>query len=218
VVYSLCELTTVEGAAMRRLLGALIVAAVATSVVVVGARAESRADIRTERRPDAGGETSKHATIAEPRLSLFAGVVKPFGATIRAVASPDAAIMFNTRCGDVWPVLAVAGGWVKVRTGSGVGWIGGSRVVVSSAPVQVDCKDARFLYPMGYVSTVVPAGCLSLQSRPSADATRLSCVANDHRYVVLDGPFDPGTGDDWFKVTSPSTGTGWTLAAHLFPT
>ena len=42
-------------------------------------------------------------------------------------------------------------------------------------------------------------------------------MANGHDYTVIDGPFDPGTGEDWFKVTSLTTGPGWALAEYLYP-
>jgi len=200
------------------MLGALIVAAAAAGLLVVAARAESRPDTRVESRLETRVQTVGQAATVEQRLSLVARVVKPFGGTVRVLPSSDAAIMFNARCGDDWPVLAVDSGWVKVQTDRGTGWIGGGRVAVRSAPASVDCSDARLLIPSGYVSTFVPAGCLVLRSRPSADAMGLDCVENGHIYAVLDGPFDPGTGDDWFKVTSPSTGTGWTLAENLNPT
>ena len=45
----------------------------------------------------------------------------------------------------------------------------------------------------------------------------LDCVYNGHSYAIVDGPFDPGTGEDWIKVTSPTTGTGWALAENLYP-
>ena len=201
---------------MRQLLRALMVAAVAAVVLVVGVRAESEWEARTGPRPQPVAEVPAAPAKVVQRPTLVARVVKPFGASVRVVPSSEAAIMFNTRCGDIWPVQAVDGGWVKVRTDGGAGWIGGSRVVVSSAPAQVDCAEARFIFPTGSVSTQVPTGCLSLRGRPSAEAPVLSCVDNGHVYTVLDGPFDPGSGDDWFKVTSPSTGTGWTLAKHLY--
>lgn len=203
---------------MRQLLCALIVAAVAAVVLVVGVRAESDREAREGPRSSTITETPAEVATTAQRPALVARVVKRFGATVRAVPSSDAAIMFNTHCGDLWPVLAVDGGWVKVRTDSGAGWIGGSRVVVSSTPAVVDCSEARFLFPTGYVSTLVPTGCLSLRSRPFSEAPILSCVGNGHVYAVLDGPFDPGSGDDWFKVSSPSTGTGWALAEYLYPT
>jgi hypothetical protein len=56
-----------------------------------------------------------------------------------------------------------------------------------------------------------------LRSRPSREAAVLDCVYNGHTYMIVDGPFEPGTGEDWIKVTSPTTGTGWALADHLFP-
>jgi hypothetical protein len=225
VVYSSCDISLGEGATMRQLRHALIVAAAAAVVLVVVARAESLTQPRTESiararptspREDAGRSTVR-AEIAAQRPVLFARVVKPFGASVRALPSSETAVLFNTRCGDTWPVLAVERGWVKVRTEAGAGWIGGSRVVVSSSPPAVDCSEARFIAPTGYASTFVPTGCLSLRSRPAADAPMLDCVNNGHVYAVLDGPFDPGSGDDWFRVSSPGTGTGWALAKHLYP-
>ena len=209
---------------MRQLRHALIVAAAAAVVLVVVARAESLpqpraesiAQARTVSPQDARPESAGRSTVSQ-RPALFARVSKPFGASIRVLPSSDAAIVFNSRCGDVWPVLAVERGWVKVRTETGSGWIGGSRVVVSSTPPTVECAEGRFITPTGYASTSVASGCLSLRTRPDAEAPILSCVGNGHVYAVLDGPFDPGSGDDWFRVTSPATGSGWALARHLFP-
>lgn len=210
---------------MRQLRHALIVAASAAVVLAVVARAESlaqpRAGAAAQARPistrdEARGSTLQAANVAQ-RSVLFARVAEPFGATIRALPSSEAGVLFNTRCGDTWSVQTVERGWVKVRTEAGSGWIGGSRVVVSSTPPTVDCSDARFMYPTGYASTLVASGCLSLRSRPGADAPTLACVDNGHVYAILDGPFDPGSGEDWFRVSSPSTGTGWALAEHLYP-
>jgi hypothetical protein len=39
----------------------------------------------------------------------------------------------------------------------------------------------------------------------------------DGEAKIVDGPFDPGTGEDWFEVYSASTGTGWALAEYLYP-
>ena len=210
---------------MRQLRHAVIVAATAAVVLVVVARAESLVQPSThsiaQARPaspneHADGSTVQAASVAQ-RPVLFARVVKPFGASIRALPSSDAAVLFNTRCGDTWPVLTVERGWVKVRSEAGSGWIGGSRVIVSTTPPTVDCSDARFIAPNVYVRTVVPSGCLTMRSRPGDDASALDCVENGHLYAVLDGPFDPGSGDDWFRVSSPGTGTGWALAKHLRP-
>ncbi len=189
---------------MRQLLHALIVATVAVAVLVGGAHAE------TLGQPGSGGETLQRPT-------LYARVVNDFGAAVRTSPSSDAPIMFNAECGDVWPVLATQGGWVKVQTGGDPGWIGGARVVVSSTPASFDCSDARSLYVTGSAWTYVPTGCLSLRARPSREATVLDCVSNGHLYTIVDGPTDAGTGEDWFRVTSPSTGSGWVLAQHLFP-
>ena len=71
--------------------------------------------------------------------------------------------------------------------------------------------------PTEIVSTSVADGCLVLRSRPDTDAPGLACVEDSHRYAVLDGPFDPGSGDDWFRVSSPETGSGWAPAEHLYP-
>lgn len=211
---------------MRQLRHALVVAVSAAVVLVVVVRAESLAHPRGE-SPSQARAVAPQAVPAESTLQaaaglqrpvLYARVTKRFGASIRTVPSSEAAIVFNTRCGDVWPVLKVERGWVKVRTETGTGWIGGSRVVVSSTSPTVDCSEARFVFPTGHASTSVPTGCLSLRSRPAADAPILSCVGNGHVYAVLDGPFDPGSGGDWFRVTSPGTGSGWALAEHLYPT
>ena len=210
---------------MRQPRHALIVAAAAAVVLVAvahaGSLAQASAESITQTRPvpprDARAESAQQSATAAQRPALFARVVKPFGASIRVLPSSDAAIVFNTRCGDVWPVVKVEHGWVKVRTETGSGWIGGGRVAVSSTPPAVDCSEARFINPTGYVSTFVAAGCLSLRNRPDADAQILDCVDNGHVYAVLDGPFDPGSGDDWFRVTSPGTGSGWALARHLSP-
>ncbi|MGE3272547.1 MAG: SH3 domain-containing protein, partial [Chloroflexota bacterium] len=115
-----------------------------------------------------------------------------------------------------WPVLATEGGWVKVRTDGGPGWIGGGRVIVRSTPAQLDCSESRFLHVAGYVQTYVPTGCLSLRATPSREARMLACVPNGTEYLVSDGPYDPGTGEDWFLVYSPETGEGWVLADHIY--
>jgi hypothetical protein len=148
---------------------------------------------------------------------LVAQVIKPFGATLRAVPSADGTNVGGSRCGDLWPVLGVDRGWVKVRTAAGTGWVGGSRVLVTSEPGAVDCSAARFIAPSAPATISVPSGCASLRARPAADAPILGCVGTGHTYTVLDGPFDSGEGDDWFRVSSPETGSGWTLAKHLYP-
>jgi hypothetical protein len=202
---------------MRQLLHALIVATVAAVALVAGVPAETSAESQAESRLQAGTDSAGRSETIEQRSGLYARVVKPFGAPIRVVPSPEGAILSSTRCGEVWPVLDVVRGWVKIRTQTGVGWIGGARVMVGSTPPMVDCSGARFIIPTGYVVAHVSTGCSSLRNRPSAESPILSCVGNGHMYAVLDGPFDPGTGDDWFRVSSPSTGSGWALAEHLYP-
>jgi hypothetical protein len=204
-------------------LHALIVGTVAAAVLIGSAHAladvppapESSVKVaeRTETKVAAGERTET----GPQRPVLYATVVKPFGASVRTAQSSEAPVAFNSRCGDVWPVVAVQAGWVKVRANGATGWIGGGRVVVSSTPPSVDCSGGRFLAPTGTVTTKAATGCLTLHVRPSRDADSLACVENGHEYAVVDGPFDPGTGEDWFKVTSPTTGTGWALAGHLYP-
>jgi hypothetical protein len=203
-----------------RLLGrASIVAAVAAVLLVVGVRAEAQ---RAEPRPAPSQGAPSDVTVASAAVAerpvLFARVTKPFGAPVRAVPSPDSATVLTSACGDVWPVLAVERGWVKVRTETGTEWIGVGRVDVSTEPPDVDCSAARFILPAGYAEASVGDGCLILRTRPSDEAPSLDCVEDGHVYAVLDGPFDPGTGEDWFRVSSPSTGSGWARADHLYPT
>jgi hypothetical protein len=186
-------------------------------IVVAGARAEF-GEVTSEGRSAAVEVAKTHAPqpTAE-RLTLVAQVVEPFGATIRTVPSTEGALVIGSRCGDLWPVLGVERGWVKVRTASGTGWVGGSRILVTKAPPTLDCSSARFIAPAGSAVVSVPSGCASLRSRPAADAPALDCVGTGHLYTVLDGPFGAGGGNDWFRVSSPGTGSGWTKAEHLYP-
>lgn len=188
---------------MRQVVHALIVATIALAVLASAARAETL------------GRAGAAADERQQR-QMYATVVRDYGAAIRVAPSSDAPIMFNTGCGDIWPVLTTSGGWVKISTDVGSGWIGGSRVVVSTSPASVECVDARFIAPTQYVKTYVASGCLSLRATASPEAAILACVKNEHRYLVVDGPYDPGTGEEWFKVTSSSTGSGWVLADHLY--
>ncbi len=108
-------------------------------------------------------------------------------------------------------------GWVQVVYGDTEGWVGGGRVSVGSPPAPASCRTARALYVDTDVTAYVDSGCLSLRASASREAPMLACVKNGHEYHVLDGPFDPGTGEDWFEVYSASTGAGWALAEHLYP-
>ena len=200
VVYSIDAITMLWEGAVRKLLHALMAATIALAVLVSPARAQMLG----------------LAQESQQRAGLYATVVRDYGAAVRVGPSSDAPIVFNTACDEVWPVLATQGGWVHVRTSSGSGWIGGARVVVSSSPAFEDCSEARFLFPTGYVTTCVPTGCLRLRAAPSREAAIQACVSNGHRCLVVDGPFDPGTGEDWFRVSSPSTGAGRVLADHIY--
>lgn len=185
---------------MKRVMHATILALVAIGLMVQGGHAAP----------------AEQGTVAVLQTGLYARVMKPYGAAIRVAPSSDATIMFHKPCGDLWPVLAQQGGWVRIQTDAGAGWVGGARVAVGSPPPWADCSNARFLFTTGYVTTFVPTGCLSLRDQPSRQAAILACVPNGHVYLVTDGPFDPGTGEDWFEVYSPSTGSGWALADHLY--
>jgi len=156
------------------------------------------------------------ATASAPAPS-YATVVKPFGASVRVAPSWEAVGLYNAACGMSVPVAAVDGGWVKIHSEGKVGWIAASRVVLGTEPIAVDCADQPFLHASTEASTFSPTGCLSLRSRPSPEAAELACVGNGHVYAVVDGPFDPGAGGDWFRVSSPTTGTGWVQANYLHP-
>jgi hypothetical protein len=157
------------------------------------------------------------ATTSQGLPPLVARVVMGFGATIRVAPSLDAPVLVSSRCGEVWPVVSVKDGWVGVKTPEGKGWVGGGRVMVSTAPATTDCADARFLPTDSTVTVRQASDCLPLRSRPSSEATSVNCVPNGHTYTVLDGPLEADPGEDWFRVSSPTTGTGWAAAASLYP-
>jgi hypothetical protein len=193
---------------MQHLTQALIVASFAT-VILVG---------RTMIEPPRVAEPQPTPAPTVTRApAIYATVVKPFGAAIRVAPSQEAASLFNVACGEVMQALLIERGWVKVRTEVGVGWIGASRVAVANGPASVDCSGHRFLYPPGAAWTLVHSGCLGLRVRPSEDADEIACVGNGHIFSMVDGPFDPGSGGDWFRVSSPTTGTGWVPAETLYP-
>ena len=58
---------------------------------------------------------------------------------------------------------------------------------------------------------------MSLRDEPARDAAIDACVQNGYQYQIINGPFDPGTGEDWFVVYSQGTGSGWALAEYLYP-
>jgi len=155
--------------------------------------------------------------VADVRVTPQARVIRQFGANVRAEPGGDAEVLDTVSCGDVLPVIGFQDGWVHVIDGDIDGWIGGSRVAVGSPPAPAHCEGARTFYLGEEVATSVKTGCLSLRNEPSEDARMLSCVKNGHEYTIWNGPFDPGTGDDWFFVYSPSTGYGYVLAKYLVP-
>lgn len=53
-------------------------------------------------------------------------------------------------------------------------------------------------------------------SPPTYKAAYHYCVRNFHDYTVINGPIEVA-GEDWFGVTSRSTGSGWVLAMYLLP-
>ena len=146
-----------------------------------------------------------------------ARVIKPFGAALRRAPSSDAEVLFIVPCDSLLPVIAERGGWIQTEIGGLFGWVGGGRVRVGTNPPHADCEGG-FTFDVGdVVATFVPTGCLSLRAEPSRDAHIYHCVSNGHRYRIVNGPIDPGSGEDWFEVWSSSTGSGWVLAEHIFP-
>jgi hypothetical protein len=186
---------------VRRVMHAVIVATVALAVLVAHAAAE----------------TLGVAGATDVRVTPQARIIRPFGAALRTAPSSDAPILESLQCGDILPVIGFENGWVQVRDGGNEGWVGGARVSVGQPPAPAACRTSRALFVDTDVTTDVDTGCLSLRTTPSRDARMVACVHNGHAYHVLDGPIDPGTGEDWFEVYSASTGTGWALAEYLYP-
>ncbi|MGI8550676.1 MAG: protein kinase domain-containing protein [Dehalococcoidia bacterium] len=151
-------------------------------------------------------------------------VTKQYGAAIHAAPSSDAPILASAGCDSVLQVLAASQGWYQVRLGAtrstagtaaDSGWVGMARVAVSGSPAP-DCRGAISYRVGAQVLTSVQSGCLSLRQTPARDAPIQACVDNGTRYTVLNGPIEVN-GEDWFEVTSPSVGTGWSLAQFLLP-
>jgi hypothetical protein len=159
----------------------------------------------------AGGDVQAQPT------GLYARIARPFGAALRESPSSQSELTASLLCGEAYPVLEMRDGWVKVRVTDGTGWVGGGRVTVGSPPPPADCDGARDMLAYSHVTTWVESGCLSLRTQPSRNAPITACVQNGYDYVLVDGPFDPGTGEDWFRVQGRGTGYGWVLAEHLFP-
>ncbi len=151
-------------------------------------------------------------------------VFERFGAAMHTAPSSDASVVSTAPCGVALRVLGVSSGWYRVSFDGGragfsrtyTGWIGGSRVADIAAPPTYDCTDSYIFQPNQHGYSYVQSGCLSLRTYASRQAPYHYCVKNFHDYTAINGPISVGS-DDWFEVTSPSTGSGWVIAAYLLP-
>jgi hypothetical protein len=151
-----------------------------------------------------------------PAAGYRARVVKRYGAAIRETPDGAASILAMAACNDLLEIQQTSNGWHRVSGTRASGWVGTARVATGGTPGPVDCSGA-VVFPVGStVTTLVPSGCLSLRTEPNRNAPFEHCVANGHRYQVVNGPREEG-GEDWFQLSSPSTGSGWSLAEHLRP-
>ena len=207
---------------MRRLRHALIVAAAAAVVLVVVARAESLTQPRAESIAQARRLAASDAALdhrrrpSSQRPVLFARVTKPFGASVRvaAVVRGGDHVQHALRRRLAGAERSSAAG---SRSGPRPGPAGSAAAGWSSAARRrpVDCSEARVHLPDG-LRLDVRADRLPEPPQPTRRRRADPGLRRQRtRYAVLDGPFDPGSGDDWFRVTSPSTGSGWALAEHL---
>jgi hypothetical protein len=143
-------------------------------------------------------------------------VVKPYGAALRASPAGDARILVTVGCNTILRVLEASAGWYRVSTGRVEGWVGGARVADAGNPPRFDCTNAVTYQVGDPVVTFVQSGCLSLRETPSRSAAILQCVENGTRYTIVNGPIDVD-GEDWFEVSAPRIGRGWSLAQFLRP-
>jgi len=148
-------------------------------------------------------------------------VIRRFGAALRVAPSSDARVKKMLGCGAYLQVISGNAGWYYVRYTDSVtpttsGWVGQARVGAANTPLAVICANAVTFQIGQHVYTKVASGCLSLRVTPSRSAVYHSCVSNYHDYVIVNGPLGVGQ-DDWFQVTSASTGIGWALAQYLRP-
>lgn len=143
-------------------------------------------------------------------------VIKHFGAALRSAPSSSATIGTVLTCGATLRVEDAAGGWYHVSIENYDGWVGGARVADASNPPAYDCTDAYTFQPRQHGYSYVTTGCLSLRTAASRRAAYRYCVRNFHDYTVLNGPIEVA-GEDWFQVSSRSTGSGWALAVYLLP-
>ncbi len=148
-------------------------------------------------------------------------VIRRYGAALRVAPSSDARVKTMLGCGAYLQVIGGNAGWYLVRYVDAVtpletGWVGKARVGDKNTPLTVICANAVKFNIGQHVYTKVASGCLSLRVIASRSALYHYCVANYHDYVIVNGPVGVGA-DDWFQVTSRSTGTGWALAQYLRP-
>ena len=154
------------------------------------------------------------AQATQARFPTTLVVIKRFGAALRSAPSSNAAISTVLTCGATLRVEGVASGWYHVSSGGYDGWVGGARVADASNPPAYDCTDAYTFQPRQHGYSYVKTGCLSLRTAPSRIASYGYCVRNFHDYMVTNGPIEVA-GEDWFGVTSRTTGSGWVLAVYL---
>jgi hypothetical protein len=148
-------------------------------------------------------------------------VDKQYGASLRVAPSSEARIEQILGCGAYLRVLGQNAGWYYVSYVDAVtpittGWVGKARVAGANAPLSSVCAHAVTFQVGQHVYTRVASGCLSLRVSASRSAVYFHCVSNYHDYVIVNGPIAVGV-DDWFQVTSRSTGIGWALAQYLRP-
>jgi hypothetical protein len=151
-------------------------------------------------------------------------VVKPYGAAVRFSPASDARIAVSVGCGTTLRVLGGSAGWYRVALdaplaiAAGVleGWVGQLRVADAATAPRPDCAGAVLFRVNDQVMTSVQSGCLSLRETPSRSATILRCVENGTRYAIVNGPIEVD-GEDWFELTDPRIGRGWSLAQFLLP-
>ena len=170
--------------------------------------------------PDVSAQSPASAQNPPPPQGQLV-VTEKYGAALRDTPSSDAHIITIVACSTRLQALSESSGWFSVEAnlgpaGSFQAWVGGARVASSGAVAPPDCSGALTFEPGEQVLTQVPTGCLSLRSTPSSSAPFSQCVSNGHVYTILNGPVS-GDDEDWFEVTSPSTGSGWVVAQYLLP-
>jgi hypothetical protein len=176
--------------------------------------------------PPASASASPAASAPAVRSGLPGSVVvtKPYGAAVRVSPASDARIALSLGCGSTLRVLGESAGWYRVALeapqgiAAGVleGFVGQLRVADAATAPRPDCSGAVLYRVNDPVVTSVQSGCLSLRETPSRSATILRCVENGTRYAIVNGPIEVD-GEDWFEVSDPSIGRGWSLAQFLRP-